>query len=97
MPGTYYAFNNNVVIHGERTAEVSSAGRGRIKTAVIISALSSLPLKKEEKDTCYEREGNMEVAPFRSSKAASIVASQVAQVVRNQPANAGDVRCGLDP
>lgn len=62
MPGTYYAFNNNVVIHGERTAEVSSAGRGRIKTAVIISALSSLPLKKEEKDTCYEREGNMEAS-----------------------------------
>ena len=39
----------------------------------------------------------VQMAPFRSSKAASIVASQVAQVVRNQPANAGDVRCGLDP
>ena len=54
--------NNVVVIHGERTAEVSSAGRGRIITAVIISAQSSLPLKKEDKDTCHEREGNMEAS-----------------------------------
>lgn len=64
MPGTYYVLNSNVIviIHGERTAEVSSAGRGRIITAVIISAQSSLPLKKEEKDTCHEREGNMEAS-----------------------------------
>lgn len=63
MPSTYYVLNNNVVvIHGERTAEVSSAGRGRIITAVIISAQSSLPLKKEDKDTCHEREGNMEAS-----------------------------------
>lgn len=39
----------------------------------------------------------VQMAPFRSSKAASIVASQMAQVVKTQPANAGDVRCGLDP
>ena len=63
MPSTYYVLNNNVVvIHGERTAEVSTAGRGRIITAVIISAQSSLPLKKEDKDTCHEREGNMEAS-----------------------------------
>lgn len=63
MPSTYYVLNNNVVvIHGERTAEVSSAGRGRIITAVIISAQSSLPLKKEDKDTCHEREGYMEAS-----------------------------------
>ena len=39
----------------------------------------------------------MQMAPFRASKAASTVASQVAQVVKNQPARAGDVRCRLDP
>ena len=52
MPGTYYVLNSNVtvIIHGERTAEVSSAARGRIITAAIISAQSSLPLKKKEKD-----------------------------------------------
>lgn len=54
--------NNNVsIINGEGTVQRPTvAGGGGIIIAIITtSAQSSLPLKKEEKDTCHEREVDM--------------------------------------